>query len=61
MVHVSLTITTDVFCDEPGCLQWTDGVVHGRSDARSARHQARAVGWRCDRTGDWCPEHVKQR
>ena len=55
---MSLVVTTDVECDAPRCLRWTDGVViHSRTDARDARKSARVLGWRCDRTGDWCPDH----
>lgn len=50
---MSITITTDVFCDE--CNDWVHGTTGPRSATREARSVARANGWKCDRDGDLCP------
>lgn len=44
---MSLSVTTDVFCDGEGCNQWVEG-VSGRSRAhgREARQLAARAGWR---------------
>jgi hypothetical protein len=57
---VSLTITTDVFCDGDDCSQWTFGVSGPRSDAKAARTNAKHAGWSITRRGDFCPECAKQ-
>lgn len=60
---MSLTLTTDVFCDgiqangEP-CPQWTEGVTGPHSDAKGARASARRAGWTTGRK-DYCPECQK--
>lgn len=40
---MSITITTDVFCDV--CGKWIHGVTGSRPDRRTARHRAKANGW----------------
>jgi hypothetical protein len=61
---MSLTITTDVFCDGvvdgEGCHAWTEGVTHPTSvQATDARERAKAKGWtrrkRDGRMVDLCP------
>jgi hypothetical protein len=62
---VSLTITTDVFCDgnDEGerCRGWIFGTTGPWSDAKTARSNAAAAGWTRKRVdGKWldlCPEH----
>lgn len=53
---MSITISTDVFCDR--CDNWTEGVscaTHGRTKA--ARKAARKKGWLCSSIeGDFCPD-----
>ncbi len=52
---MSLTISTDVFCDGPDCSDWAPGVTGPRTDARGAREEAKRVGWQIRRHGDFCP------
>lgn len=40
---MSLTITTDVFCDS--CADWTEGHAGHKIDGRAARIVAKASGW----------------
>jgi hypothetical protein len=60
---MSLSVTTDVFCDESGCHTWVAG-THGRAkaEAREARYAAGRMGWSRERRGDGfvdlCPEHA---
>ena len=54
---MSLTVTTDVFCD---CGDWTHGTVGSRIDAKAARASAKRAGWICTRRDgklvDVCPK-----
>ena len=52
---MSLTISTDVFCDGEDCGDWTPGVTGPRTDARAARKEATRAGWRITKRGDLCP------
>lgn len=52
---MSLTITTDVFCDKRGCGNWVDGITGPRTDAKAARAETRRHGWKITRAGDLCP------
>jgi len=60
---MSVTITTDVFCDVNGdqCAHWTNGVTASRSDTPGARRIAKDRGWRrctipdTGKVGDVCP------
>lgn len=57
---MSLTISTDVFCDR--CSGWSTGftVTGPRTNARKARKIAKAHGWHIGRGGmDLCPDCVK--
>jgi hypothetical protein len=56
---VSITVTTDIFCDGDDCSQWTHGAVSRRTAASAARKNARRAGWKITRKGDFCPECVK--
>jgi hypothetical protein len=55
---MSITVTTDVFCDHEDCLQWTFGAVGERVQARAARARARTEeGWTVREGLDICPRH----
>jgi hypothetical protein len=57
---VSITISTDVFCDGDGCIHWVDGATGPRTKARAAReHARRHHGWTISRLGDFCPDCAK--
>lgn len=56
---MSITITTDVFCDH--CADWCDGVSDGlKIRIKDARNQAKGMGWkRVLDDGAWidlCPD-----
>lgn len=53
---MSITVTTDVFCDGEGCSQWTHGITGPRTAADEARKAARRAGWLITRRGDFCPD-----
>lgn len=57
---ISLTITTDVFGDGPGCLVWTFGATGTAIEGRQARRQAKEDGWSRRQTygglADLCPD-----
>lgn len=55
---MSVTVTTDVFCD--GCGVWIHGCVGPRPEHRAARRVAKAHGWKYQRSStrkmvDLCP------
>lgn len=53
---MSVTITTDVFCDGTLCGgQWTGTTTGPRPDSRRARANARAIGWKYVDGRDLCP------
>lgn len=52
---VSITITTDVFCDGNDCGQWVDGATGMKSRAAAARKEAKRRGWKITRRADLCP------
>lgn len=54
---MSITITTDVFCDEEGCGWWIFGVVGKRTNASGARCNAGQQGWVHWGGKDFCPAH----
>lgn len=41
-----------VYCDFEGC-----DASHSEPEHAWPRNYAKAAGWRCDDTGDWCPKH----
>lgn len=55
---MSITISTDVFCDGADCSQWVEGVTGPRTRAEDARKEAKRKGWWISRHGDFCPECV---
>lgn len=55
---MSLTISTDVFCDGAGCSQWTHGCTGPRTDAKAARKIAKREGWGTAAGRDFCPACV---
>lgn len=59
---MSITITTDVFCDI--CSRWIHGVVGPTSDARAARRVAKTNGWtrrlRNSKMIDVCPDCINK-
>jgi hypothetical protein len=55
-----------VSCDSPDCeVVWEGDFVVAAADSSAVRfgyvraHVAAREGWRCDRTGDWCPTHAR--
>lgn len=54
---MSITITTDVFCDK--CNEWVFGATEGHARPKEARERARKAGWKRKRvegrTFDLCP------
>lgn len=53
---MSISVTTDVFCDGNGCSLWTHGVTNGsRTAAKHARREAKRAGWSITKRGDYCP------
>ncbi len=50
---MSLTLSTDVFCDQ--CGDWTPGTVGPRNGGREARTIARSRGWTFSKHKDLCP------
>lgn len=58
---MSLTYSTDVFCDD--CGNWTHGCI--RVSAITARRVARLEGWKCMKIKngwlDLCPECAPKR
>lgn len=64
---MSITVTTDVFCDYPHCGQWEHGTVGSTPNATGARRRVAPAGWRVRRftnpagltvTVDLCPDHA---
>lgn len=55
---MSITISTDVFCDGEDCSQWTHGTTGPAPNAAKARKEARLSGWRYHKRKDYCP-HCK--
>ena len=51
---MSITVSTDVFCDGEDCGQWTNGATGVRIRARAARKKAARYGWLITRKGDFC-------
>lgn len=58
---MNITITTDVFCDGDDCSDWTHGTCGARTDAKTARKQAKRAGWYIGRGIDLCPMCAKLR
>jgi len=59
---MSITVSSDVFCDGDGCSIWVEGVTGPRSDAVNARKNAkRRYGWTITRNGDFCPPCAAER
>lgn len=56
---MSITISTDVFCDGDGCAQWVVGVTGNRPHARVARKVAKSKGWKITTRKDLCPHCLK--
>lgn len=58
---MSVTITTDIFCDD--CPIWTEGVAYGWPAVREAREHAKRNGWKYIKRGcvmvDLCPDCYK--
>jgi hypothetical protein len=52
---MSITITTDVFCDGDGCGTWTGGVTGFIANPVAARWQAKGKGWKRINRKDLCP------
>lgn len=51
---MSITITTDVFCDACG-MAWVFGCTGSRPDSRKARRAAKTEGWERRGNLDVCP------
>lgn len=60
---MSITVTTDVFCEGTRngerCVQWIFGTVGPRSAAGEARKNAKAAGWVRRNGKDLCPDCKK--
>lgn len=60
---MSMTITTDVFCDD--CSDWTEGVSAIKIQAKTALAIAKSRGWKRIREGnlvlDLCPACARKR
>lgn len=60
---MAIVISLDVFCDEPGCAAWAEGLTGRNPLASEARAKLRALGWTRKRRGylvaDLCPEHSR--
>lgn len=58
---MSITITTDTFCDVRGCGHWTEGTTGRAVDKVGARAAAKAQGWSRRMIDgalrDICPRH----
>lgn len=64
---MSIQTTDTVHCTAHACTAATFGATtkHGHKEtpaarARRARANADNAGWRCTKTGDWCPDHADQ-
>lgn len=65
---MSITVTTDVVCDYPGCGLWETGMVGAHERSSDARAIVKQMGWArrnvAKRAGlitmvDLCPEHAE--
>jgi hypothetical protein len=52
---VSIAAWYDVWCDEPGCGDWTPGAATRGEAAKVARK----AGWRKEQDGWKCPRHTR--
>lgn len=57
---MSITITTDVFCDGENCSAWVFGCCGPRTNAEAARKNAKREGWSITRKGEFCPECARE-
>jgi hypothetical protein len=57
---MSITISTDVFCDGEDCLNWTQGVTGRRAATWRARDAAKQSGWVHRKGRDLCPACAKK-
>lgn len=57
---MSITVTTDVFCDYKDCERYC-GVSGKKLAARSARSEAKSQGWTRMDGKDYCPTHKPTR
>jgi hypothetical protein len=61
---MSITVTTDVFCDNEDCSAWEFGYVGNVMNVNAARRRAKSCGWtRKNVMGDLmdlCPECTKK-
>jgi hypothetical protein len=57
---MSITVSTDVFCDGEDCSLWIEGVTGPRVNARDARATAKRCGWVIGRGRDLCPACAKR-
>lgn len=56
---MTITVSTDVFCDGEGCQRWVQGVTGRTSRSADARDRARKAGWVCKPGRDLCPTCAK--
>jgi hypothetical protein len=55
---MSLLVTTDIQCDEAGCLEWYgSGVTGTGTRADAVRRDAKRDGWASLDGVDFCPWH----
>ncbi len=59
---MSITVSSDVFCDGEGCSAWAEGVTGPRVYPVKARKNAKKrFGWTITRKGDFCPACAAER
>jgi hypothetical protein len=57
---MSVTVSTDIFCDGEGCIAWEHGVTGPRAYRREARLVVSSRGWKfTNDEGDLCPDCVR--
>lgn len=55
---MSITISTDVFCEE--CGNWTAGATGTKPRPKAAREIAKSQGWAFFKRKDYCPDCWEQ-
>ena len=54
-MSLAIYLVRTISCDAPGCHEEREDAA----PAAEVRADCRSVGWRCDRSGDWCPIHER--
>ncbi len=58
---MSISVTTDVFCNGCNEMCWEWGCTEGRQNIPSARRQVKSIGWSYSKGKDYCPECTERR